>query len=183
MIIAKNSVGEISGTVIRKKRRVPLAPSTAAASSRSSGTEFSAALINMKAKPRFCQMLTVATAGRAQVGFPRIPTPPRCPIQYENSPVVGSRRVKNITDATATEVAIVEEKIVRKIRIPARCRCAKTAIPSPRMIPAGTVNSTYKVESQSGVRNSECESTEEYCDKPTYFCGRPGNGGTLYIPR
>ena len=44
-----------------------------------------------------------------------------------------------MTDATATEVATVEEKMVWKIRMPRSLRLAATANRMPRNRPSGTV--------------------------------------------
>ena len=49
--------------------------------------------------------------------------------------------MKKITEATATEVATVEENTVRKKRMPRSCWCARTASNSPRISPVGTVKS------------------------------------------
>src|SRR5688500_7447222 len=103
-------VGESRGTVTRRNLCHALAPSTCAASRRSSGMACNPADIRMKLSPRFCQIVVTATATSAHDGL------------FKNGgsgwmdlsrPTCGLSRVPKITDATATEVATVDEKIVR----------------------------------------------------------------------
>jgi hypothetical protein len=49
------------------------------------------------------------------------------------------RSTKNTTDATATDVAIVEEKMARNTAMPRKRRSAATASATPRTSPIGTV--------------------------------------------
>ncbi len=52
--------------------------------------------------------------------------------------------MKKTTDATAVDVATVDEKMVRKARIPRTFFWARLANARPTMIPTGTVNRTKK---------------------------------------
>src|SRR5580692_10707137 len=109
---AKKMVGESSGTVMRQKRVQAPAPSMRAASSSSSGTDDKPADMMMKDKPRNCQMVITATAGRAQVelssagGLGLMPS-------HGSRPTTGLSSVPKTTEATATELTTVEEKIMR----------------------------------------------------------------------
>src|SRR5450759_5452206 len=105
-------VGDSKGTVTRQNRIQGLAPSTCAASSTSSGTAWRPADMRMKLRPRFCQIVAKATAGSAQLGLSRIAGVGLIPSQGR-SPTWGFMSVPKITEATATDVATVEEKIVR----------------------------------------------------------------------
>jgi len=91
--------------------------------------------------------------------------------------------VKKITEATATEVATVDEKIVRKMAIPRSRWCASTARPSPRMMPAGTVCSAKRTVTPRLCRSSRELSTSAYWSSPTQSLGRPGKGGVRKKPR
>src|ERR1700742_3878422 len=109
---AKKMGGGSSGTVMRQKRVQGPAPSMRAASSSSSGTDCSPASMMMKARPRNCQIVMTATAGSAQVefssagGFGLMPSQGR-------SPTTGLSSVPKTTEATATELTTVEEKMTR----------------------------------------------------------------------
>jgi len=72
-----------------------------------------------------------------------------------------------MTEATAVEVAMVEEKIARNSRIPARRLCARTARPRPRPIPAGTDKSTYTTVRHRLPRKTADPSTDRYWESPT----------------
>src|ERR1700683_3959932 len=109
---AKKIVGDSDGTVTRQKRVQVPAPSTLAPPWRSSGTDCRPADIKMKLSPRFCQIVVTATAGRARVGLLRIAGLGLMP-SHGKSPTSGLIRVPKTTDATATDVAIVDEKMVR----------------------------------------------------------------------
>ena len=50
--------------------------------------------------------------------------------------------MSEISDATATDVTTVDEKIVRNTVMPRSCWCASTARPRPSAMPIGTVSST-----------------------------------------
>src|ERR1700733_1789058 len=109
---AKKMGGESRGTVMRQNRVQAPAPSIRAASSSSSGTVCRPANMMMKDRPRNCQMEISATAGRAHVvlssagGLGLIPSQGR-------KPTTGLSKVPKITEATATELTTVEEKITR----------------------------------------------------------------------
>src|SRR5580704_15005920 len=109
---AKKIVGESSGTVMRQKRVHAPAPSMRAASSSSSGTDCSPADMMMKDSPRNCQMVMRATDGRAQVVLSSAGGVGLIPSQG-SKPTTGLSRVPKMTEATATELTTVEEKINR----------------------------------------------------------------------
>ena len=109
---AKKMVGERSGTVMRQKRVQGPAPSMRAASSSSSGTDCRPADMMMKDRPRNCQMVMSATEGRAHVVLSSAGGVGSMPSQG-SSPTTGLSSVPNTTEATATELTTVEEKITR----------------------------------------------------------------------
>ena len=82
-------------------------------------------------------MLMSATEGSAQVvlssagGFGLIPS-------QGSSPTTGLSRVPKMTEATATELTTVEEKINRYTAMPLSLRCAATARASPSRMLVGT---------------------------------------------
>src|ERR1700677_255466 len=127
---AKKMVGESSGTVMRQNRVQGPAPSMRAASRSSSGTDCNPADMMMKDRPRNCQMVSSATAGRAQVELSSAGGGGLMPSQG-SSPPAGLSRVPNPPAATATELTTVEEKTSRYAAIPLSLRCAATARPSP----------------------------------------------------
>ena len=83
-----------------------------AASSSSSGTDCSPADMMMNESPRNCQMVMSATEGRAQVVLSRAGGVGLMPSQGSN-PTTGLSSVPKTTEATATELTTVEEKITR----------------------------------------------------------------------
>ena len=97
---------------MRQKRVQAVAPSMRAASSNSSGTDCNPADMMMKASPRNCQMVIRATEGRAHVvlssagGLGLIPS-------HGRRPTTGFSNVPKTTEATATELTTVDEKIMR----------------------------------------------------------------------
>ena len=112
-----SSVGESIGRVMLVNRRQPPAPSTKALSYSSRGTLCSAAVVMMNVNPSPDHTMLSATAGRAHVPslsrpgfFSAGKTPPN---RSESSPTCGCSRTNQISEATATLVATVEEKIVR----------------------------------------------------------------------
>src|SRR5215204_3895315 len=123
---AKKIVGDSIGSVMLQKRVHGPAPSTSAASWISSGTAWSPADIRMKLKPRLCQIVITATAVNATdgmklritgrlmsmigSGFWRIEGSVWMPC---SNPTWGLRSVPKITDATAIDVATVDEKNAR----------------------------------------------------------------------
>ena len=109
---AKKIVGESSGTVMRQNRVHALAPSIRAASSSSSGTDCSPASMMMNASPRNCQIVMSATDGSAHVVLSRAGGLGLMPSQGSR-PTTGLSRVPKTTDATATELTTVDEKIIR----------------------------------------------------------------------
>src|SRR2546421_10831942 len=125
---AKKIVGESIGSVTRQKRETAPAPPTSAASTTSSGIDWSPADIKMKLRPRFCQIVVTATATSATDGI-MLRITGRCRSMtgdafwrmdgsvlmpsHGSRPTCGFSRVPKITEATATEVATVEEKSVR----------------------------------------------------------------------
>src|SRR5271154_7053983 len=114
---AKKMVGESMGTVTRQKRVQFEAPSTRAASSTSSGTDCRPAVMMMKASPKNCQMEMAATDGRAQVVFSSKGGLGLMPSQGKR-PTIGFMRVPNTSEATATELTTVDEKMTRKAAMP-----------------------------------------------------------------
>ena len=96
---AKKIVGDMSGTMTRQNDRHALAPSIRAASSTSSGSDWSPAIMMMNEKPRNCHAWMPATASIAHAGDWAIPgavlTPSHC-----MSPLVGLRIVLKMTAAT-----------------------------------------------------------------------------------
>ena len=66
----------------------------------------------MNVSPSVCQIVMIATPSSARSGFSRIGGSGLIPSQG-SSPTTGLNSVPKITDATATEVATVDEKIVR----------------------------------------------------------------------
>ena len=109
---AKKIVGDSNGTVIRQKRVQAPAPSICAASSSSSGTDDRPADMMMKDSPRNCQIVMSATEGRAHVVLSRAGGLGLMPSQGSR-PTTGLSRVPKTTDATATELTTVDEKIIR----------------------------------------------------------------------
>ena len=83
-----------------------------AASNSSSGTDCRPADMMMNDNPRNCQMVITATAGRAQVVLSRAGGVGLMPSQGSR-PTTGLSKVPKITDATATELTTVEEKMTR----------------------------------------------------------------------
>ena len=88
------------------------APSICAASKSSSGTDCNPADMMMKDRPRNCQMVMTATAGRAQVLFSSAGGVGLIP-SHGSRPTTGFKRVPKTTEATATELTTVDEKIMR----------------------------------------------------------------------
>src|ERR1039458_3466406 len=109
---AKKMVGESSGTVMRQNRVHAPAPSICAASKSSSGTDWRPADMMMNDNPRNFQMVITATAGRAHVMFSRAGGEGLMPSQG-SSPTTGFKSVPKTTEATATELTTVDEKIMR----------------------------------------------------------------------
>src|SRR5580692_2996303 len=109
---AEKMVGDKSGTVMRQKRVQGAAPSMRAASSRSWGTDCSPPSMRRKERPRNCQMVITATAGRAQVVLSSTGGVGLMPSQGSR-PTTGLSSVPKTTDATATDETTVEEKITR----------------------------------------------------------------------
>src|SRR5207248_7857843 len=109
---AKKIVGDSIGSVTCQNRDHAPAPSTRAASWRSSGTPWSPADIRMNVRPSVCHTVVTDTATRAHEGFWRMGGLELMP-SHGSSPTCGSSNVPKITDATATDVATVDEKIVR----------------------------------------------------------------------
>src|SRR5271155_2019292 len=109
---AKKMVGESSGTVMRQNRVQGPAPSMRAASSSSSGTDDRPADMMMNDRPRNCQMVMSATAGRAHVVLSSAGGVGLMPSQG-SSPTTGLSSVPKMTEATATELTTVEEKMIR----------------------------------------------------------------------
>src|SRR4051794_6266418 len=107
---AKNNVGVSSGSVTLRNTPHHPAPSTRAASTSSSGIDWSPALITMNESPSDCQIVTAQIAGSAHVGLSV--TPP-WPMRSCQKPMIGFVNEKKITEATAIDVATVDEKIVR----------------------------------------------------------------------
>ncbi len=68
--------------------------------------------MRMNERPRFCQIVVTATASSARSGLSRIGGWGSMP-SHGSSPTCGFISVPKMTDATATDVATVDEKIVR----------------------------------------------------------------------
>ena len=90
-----------------------------------------------------------------------------------STPICGCSRTSQISEATATDVATVDEYTVRKKRIPRRCLSASTARPSPITRPAGTVMSAKRKVTPREWRNSLDCNTSQYCCAPTYVFSPP----------
>ncbi len=83
------------------------------------------------------------------------------------SPICGFTSTRKMTDATATEDATVDEKIVWKTLMPRRWRLAATARTMPSTMPTGTVSRTNRIVTERPLRNSSPERTSEYWERPT----------------
>ena len=66
----------------------------------------------MNVRPSVCQTVTSATAPSARSGFSMIGGVGFTP-SHGSRPTIGLNNIEKITAATATEVATVDEKIVR----------------------------------------------------------------------
>ena len=165
-----SNVGESIGRVMLVNRVHPPAPSTNALSYSSRGMLCSAAVAMMKVNPRPDQTMLSPTAGSAQVpslsrpGFFDAGKMPEK--RSDSSPTWGCSRTNQISEATATLVTTVEEKIVRNTPMPRRCLSANTARPTPPMIPAGTVRSASWKVLPNACWNSELCSTSRYWRQP-----------------
>ena len=131
--------------MILQNRTVPVAPSIAAASLSSSGIPCSPAVTRMKVKPRLAQTLETATdhnavsGSRRNPGFLIVGNRSLIHPMLASTPTSGWSRNSHIRLATATDVATVEEKIVRKMPIRLSVLLASTARPTPNASPSGTV--------------------------------------------
>ena len=95
----------------------------------------------MKESPRNCQIVITATAGRAHVVLSRAGGVGLIP-NHGRRPTTGFKRVPKTTEATATELTTVEEKIMRYTAMPLSFRCAATARAKPRTRLVGTTRTT-----------------------------------------
>ena len=126
------------------------------------------AVMRMNVNPRPAQMLVTATDIRAVSGSRSSPgdltTGNRSLIQetLESTPTDGSSRNSHIRLATATVVAMVEEKMARKMPMPRRYLSASTARPMPRASPSGTVISANLNVTKSASWNSRLRATSTY---------------------
>ncbi len=83
-----------------------------------------------------------------------------------STPTSGCSRNSHIKLATATDVATVEEKIVRKKPTPLTALWARTASPTPSANPSGTVISANLNVTQSAFWNSVERNTSTYWSQP-----------------
>lgn len=127
-------MGDSSGSVTRNSRRTGPKPSSSAASRSWSGIACRPASTITKVSPMFCQ-IDVSATPRSALSLRERSMKATLP----NLPTFGLTRPKNTTDATATEVATVEEKIPWKTLMPLSFRCAASASSRPRTSPVGTV--------------------------------------------
>ena len=109
--VAKKMVGESSGTVMRQNGSTsrPVDPRRL---QQLVGHRRSPADMMMKDRPRNCQMVMTATAGRAQVALSSAGGVGLMP-SHGSRPTTGLSSVPKTTEATATELTTVEEKIIR----------------------------------------------------------------------
>src|SRR3954468_3738060 len=123
--------------------------------------------MTMNVKPRLAQIELADTDHSAVPSFcsrPGVWPPP--PIQLATIPTFGLRRKNHITEATATLVATVLEKIVRNAPTPRRYLSARTASPTPSASPIGTVISAYLNVTTSESWNSLLRKASTYCFQP-----------------
>ena len=171
-ITTNSSVGPSSGSVIAQNRRVPVAPSMAAASWRSSGMLCSPAVTRMNVNPRLPHTFDTATDQTAVPGSRSRPglltTGNRSPSQpmLDSTPTSGWSRNSHIRLLTATDVATVDEKIVRNVPIPRSVLSASTASPTPSTSPRGTVISANWTVTHSAFWNSDDRNTSMYWPHP-----------------
>ena len=153
---------------MRKKRRTGPYPSSSAASRTSEGRAWRAASTITNVRPAFCHTAVVEIATSAEPGCLMLSQ-----LTLRHSPASGWRSVKNTTDATATELATVEEKMVWKMRIPRSFRSAATARSTPRMMPIGTVRTANLAVTASDRRNVDDVSESMMFDPPIHSSEPP----------
>ena len=123
-MMTNSSVGASSGSVTLQNRRMPPAPSTTAASWRSRGMPCRPAVMRMNVKPRLAQTLESGDRHQGRVGVAQQPRrlddgeQVADPGDIGQHPDSGSRRNSHIRLATATVVAIVDEKMVGRSPTP-----------------------------------------------------------------
>ena len=83
-----------------------------------------------------------------------------------STPTSGWSRNSHIRLATATDVATVEEKIVRNTPTPRRYLSASTASPTPRATPMGTVMRANFTVTHRACWNSSLRATSTYWSQP-----------------
>ena len=83
-----------------------------------------------------------------------------------STPTSGCSRNSHIRLATATDVATVEEKIVRKMPIRLSVLLASTARPTPNASPSGTVISASLNVTHSAFWNSTERNASTYWSHP-----------------
>jgi hypothetical protein len=95
----------------------------------------------MKVNPRLSHTVASATEGSAHVVFWRklIGSWPMALRNWLTIPIDGLSRVSHMSEATATDVAIVEENMVRNTAMPRSRWWASTARARPAARPRGTV--------------------------------------------
>ena len=126
------------------------------------------AITRMNVKPRFAQMLVMLTASSAVSGSLSRPGSLSTSkgSMLARMPTDGWNRYSHISDATATDVATVLEKMLRNAPIPRTCLSARIASPNPRRSPIGTViSANWTVVIMPW--NSFDSHTSRYCDQPT----------------
>ena len=128
----------------------------------------SPAVMRMNVNPRLAQMLVAATEISAVPGSRSSPgdlsTGNRSAIHstLASTPTSGWSRNSHIRLATATDVATVEEKIVRNTPTPRRYLSASTARPTPRATPMGTVIRANFTVTHRACWNSSLRATSTY---------------------
>ena len=118
-------------------------------------------------RPRFCQIDDSDTPNIAVDGFSRIAWSPNPGTPPWYTPICWLMSTRNTTDATAADVAMVDEKIVWNTLTPRSRRLAATARTVPSTSPIGTVKITNWTLCHSPSRNSGPVRTSRYCSHPT----------------
>ena len=138
----------------------------------------SPAIRMMKVRPRFCQTVVAATANRAVSGSSSHCTGFSWPTASRNwlkMPIEGWNRTSHISEETATDVATVDEKIVRNTEMPRMRWWASVASASPQSRPRPTVmKANWNVTQRLWWKSDEPRTSRNW-SKPT-FSWDPKNG-------
>src|SRR5262245_61701424 len=130
------------------------------------------AVTRMNVNPRLAHTLDTATAHSAVPGSRSSPgsfnTGNRSLSQpmLASTPTSGCNRNNHIRLATATDVATVDEKIVRNRPILLSVLWASTASPTPNPTPSGTVISASLNVAHNAFWNSTDRNTSTYWSQP-----------------